>query len=387
MNDAITASLKRREKWEKVAIKDKIDIFLNAANLASTKYRMDLIAATMIGQAKTVYQAEIDAAVEFADFLRFNAYFVKEMYKYQPISENPKVVQNFFRFRGIEGFIAAITPFNFTAIGGNLASAPVLMGNVVLWKPSDNAILSNYVAFKVLQEAGIPKGVINFVPCDGPTFIKLITKHPDLAGINFTGSVPVFKQLWKETANNLDIYKAYPRLSGECGGKNYHFIHNSADIDNVVFQTIRSAFEFGGQKCSACSRLYVPQSLWPQIKAKMIKNVENIKVKSPLEYDTFYSAVIDEKAFNKIKSYIDYAKSVSNITVIAGGQTDSSEGYFVSPTIVECEDPKGKLMTEEIFGPILSVYVYDDDKLEATLDLIKSTTNYALTGAIFGKDQ
>lgn len=249
---------------------DKINIFMRAADLVSGKYRAKMLASTMLGQGKTIYQAEIDAAAEFADFLRFNAYFAKEMSKYKPISESPDKVLNHYRLRGIEGFVAAISPFNFTAIGGNLASAPALMGNVVLWKPSDTAILSSYYAFKILEEAGVPPGVINFLPSDGPVFGEVITSQPTLAGINFTGSVATFKYLWKKTAENLDVYRNYPRLSGECGGKNYHFVHESADLTNVVVNTIRSAFEYGGQKCSACSRLYVPESKWTQVRCELI---------------------------------------------------------------------------------------------------------------------
>ncbi|XP_015784183.1 delta-1-pyrroline-5-carboxylate dehydrogenase, mitochondrial [Tetranychus urticae] len=386
LTKAIETSLEKREAWERVPMKEKIEIFKKASDLVATKYRYDLLAATMLGQGKTVFQAEIDAGAEFADFLRFNAFFAKEMTKYQPISENVSVVKNSFRYRGLEGFIAAISPFNFTAIGGNLASAPTLMGNVVLWKPSDTAILSNYLAFKVLEEAGVPPGVINFVPCDGPVFGNTITQSRWLAGINFTGSIGTFKHLWKQVAQNLDLYLNYPRLVGECGGKNYHFVHSSADIDNVVVNTIRSAFEYSGQKCSACSRLYVPKSIWPEIKKKMLDICGKMKLGSPLEFDTFLSAVIDEKAFNRIKGYIDHAKKSSSCQIIAGGETDDSTGYFVKPTIIECNDLNDKLFNEEIFGPVLTVYQYDDASVDQALRLVHRNTHYSLTGAIFGQD-
>lgn len=416
MNKAIETSLERREKWEQVPLKEKIHIFLRAADLVATKYRYDLLAATMLGQGKTVFQAEIDAAGEFADFLRFNAFFAKEMIKYQPISENPSVLKNSFRYRGIEGFIAAISPFNFTAIGGNLASAPTLMGNVVLWKPSDTAILSNYLSFKILQEAGVPPGVINFVPSDGPVFGDSITSSRWLAGINFTGSVGTFKHLWKQTASNLDVYLNYPRLVGECGGKNYHFVHSSADVVNVSVNSIRSAFEYSGQKCSACSRLYVPKSKWPeviyystflftrrfipikfelsliffsfysQIKSEMLKIINEMKVSSPLEFDSFTSSVIDEKAFNRIRGYIDHARESSSCQIIAGGEVDKSIGYFIKPTIIECNDLNDRLFNEEIFGPVLAVYQYEDSNVQETLRQVHRNTHFALTGAIFGQD-
>ncbi|XP_053209405.1 delta-1-pyrroline-5-carboxylate dehydrogenase, mitochondrial-like [Panonychus citri] len=386
LNKAIETSLERREKWEQVPLKEKIHIFLRAADLVATKYRYDLLAATMLGQGKTVFQAEIDAAGEFADFLRFNAFFAKEMIKYQPISENPSVLKNSFRYRGIEGFIAAISPFNFTAIGGNLASAPTLMGNVVLWKPSDTAILSNYLSFKILQEAGVPPGVINFVPSDGPVFGDSITSSRWLAGINFTGSVGTFKHLWKQTASNLDVYLNYPRLVGECGGKNYHFVHSSADVVNVSVNSIRSAFEYSGQKCSACSRLYVPKSKWPEIKSEMLKIINEMKVSSPLEFDSFTSSVIDEKAFNRIRGYIDHARESSSCQIIAGGEVDKSIGYFIKPTIIECNDLNDRLFNEEIFGPVLAVYQYEDSNVQETLRQVHRNTHFALTGAIFGQD-
>ena len=348
---------------------------------------MKLNAATMLGQGKTVIQAEIDAAAELADFFRFNAMFASELLDYQPISPNPSETLNTFRYRSLEGFVASISPFNFTAIGGNLASAPALMGNVVLWKPSDTAVLSNYVVFRLLEEAGFPPGVINFLPSDGPTFGDAVMSSPELSGINFTGSVATFRRLWKQTASNLDLYKGFPRLVGECGGKNYHLVHPSAQVDTVVPSTIRSAFEFSGQKCSACSRLYAPRSLWSQIKEGLLETRKNIKLGSPLEYDTFLSAVIDEKAFDRITGYLNHAKSSSTLEILGGGNSDKSQGYMVEPTIVVTTDPRDKIMTEEIFGPILSVFVYEDNQFDQILDLVDSSTPYALTGALFCQDQ
>ncbi|GIY84824.1 hypothetical protein CDAR_282181 [Caerostris darwini] len=323
---AIYESQAVRTEWEKTPLSERIKLFLKAADLVSGKYRMDLNATTMLGQGKNIMQAEIDAAAELADFFRYNAYFAKELTRFQPLSPDPKTTTNTFRFRGIEGFIASISPFNFTAIGGNLATGPTLMGNVILWKPSDTAMLSNYIIFKLLKEAGFPPGVINFIPADGPVFGDVITKSEDLAGINFTGSLKTFKLLWKLTSENVDIYKNFPRLVGECGGKNYHFIHKTADVKSVVTSSIRSAFEYSGQKCSALDRMYVPESLWPQIKEGLLEIRNQIKVGSPLEPDTFVSAVIDDRAFKKIKELIDFAEVSQDCTILAGGQCNDSKG-------------------------------------------------------------
>ncbi|KAK9505066.1 hypothetical protein O3M35_009214 [Rhynocoris fuscipes] len=348
--------------------------------------RQILNAATMLGQSKTIIQAEIDSAAELIDFIRFNAYFAKEASKYQPISPDRNVTLNSLRYRGLDGFVAAVSPFNFTAIGGNLAYTPALMGCSTLWKPSDTALLSNYKIFKIMTEAGVPPGVVNFVPADGPVFGDTITSSPHLAGINFTGSVPTFNRLWTQVGKNIDRYKNYPRLIGECGGKNYHFVHPSANIETVITATIRSAFEFCGQKCSACSRMYVPESLWPKIKEGLLELRKKLKIGDVQEFDSFSSAVIDDKAFKRISSYIDHAKSSSNLKVIGGGKYDDKKGYFVEPTIVESKDPKDKIMTEEIFGPVVSIYAYPDNKLEDALKLVDKSTPYALTGAIFAED-
>uniref|UniRef100_A0A2K5CKH3 Delta-1-pyrroline-5-carboxylate dehydrogenase, mitochondrial n=1 Tax=Aotus nancymaae TaxID=37293 RepID=A0A2K5CKH3_AOTNA len=335
LNKAIEAALAARKEWDLKPIADRAQIFLKAADLLSGPRRAEILAKTMVGQGKTVIQAEIDAAAELIDFFRFNAKFAVELEGEQPLSVPPST--NSIVYRGLEGFVAAISPFNFTAIGGNLAGAPALMGNVVLWKPSDTAMLASYAVYRVLREAGLPPNIIQFVPADGPLFGDTVTSSEHLCGINFTGSVPTFKHLWKQVAQNLDRFRTFPRLAGECGGKNFHFVHRSAEVDSVVSGTLRSAFEYGGQKCSACSRLYVPHSLWPQIKRRLLEEHGQIKVGDPAEdFGTFFSAVIDAK---------------------------------------------------EIFGPVLTVYVYPDDKYKETLQLVDSTTSYGLTGAVFSKDK
>ncbi|XP_062602562.1 delta-1-pyrroline-5-carboxylate dehydrogenase, mitochondrial-like [Saccostrea cucullata] len=383
---AIDNSLKARKQWAKTPIEKRAEIFMTAAEMISKEKRMDLLATTMIGQAKNIWQAEIDAAAELVDFLKFNCQFARDMTSYQPLSPEIDTVQNSAVYRGCEGFWAAITPFNFTAIGGHLCSAPALMGNVCLWKPSDTAMLSNYTVYKIYREAGLPPGIINFVPADGPVFGDVITKSPNLAGVNFTGSVRTFKTIWKSVAQNLDSYISYPKLIGECGGKNFHFIHKSADVTSVVVGTIRSAFEYGGQKCSACSRMYIPQSMWPEVKRKMLDILSQIKLGSALDNTVFLSAVIDDKAFKRIKSYIDYAKDSPNLTVIAGGQCDDSQGYFVEPTLIETTDPQDRIMQEEIFGPVLTVFPYPDDEYMKYAELATKTSPYALTGAVFAKE-
>lgn len=384
---AISVAVETQKKWDRTPLVDRLRIWEKAADLMAGPYRQTLNAATMLGQAKTVVQAEIDSAAELIDFIRMNAYYMKENTKYQPISENLKVTKNSMRYRGIDGFIAAVSPFNFTAIGGNLAYTPALMGNSVLWKPSDTALLSNYVIFKIMREAGLPPGVVNFVPADGPVFGDNITASPHLAGINFTGSVPTFNRLWTQVGQNINKYKNFPRLIGECGGKNYHFVHPSADVQSVVNGTIRSAFEFCGQKCSACSRMYVPESLWGEIKKGLLEIRSKLKVGDVTDFSNFTSAVIDDKAFARIKSYIEHAKSSSNLEIIGGGEYDDSKGYFIQPTIVVSKDPKDKIMTEEIFGPILSIYVYKDQDVNKALELVGTSTEFALTGAVFAKDE
>ncbi|XP_032156495.1 delta-1-pyrroline-5-carboxylate dehydrogenase, mitochondrial isoform X2 [Sapajus apella] len=386
LNKAIEAALAARKEWDLKPVADRAQIFLKAADLLSGPRRAEILAKTMVGQGKTVIQAEIDAAAELIDFFRFNAKFAVELEGEQPLSMPPST--NSTVYRGLEGFVAAISPFNFTAIGGNLAGAPALMGNVVLWKPSDTAMLASYAVYRVLREAGLPPNIIQFVPADGPLFGDTVTSSEHLCGINFTGSVPTFKHLWKQVAQNLDRYRTFPRLAGECGGKNFHFVHRSADVDSVVSGTLRSAFEYGGQKCSACSRLYVPHSLWPQIKRRLLEEHSRIKVGDPAEdFGTFFSAVIDAKSFGRIKKWLEHARSSPSLTILAGGKCDDSVGYFVEPCIVESKDPQEPIMKEEIFGPVLTVYVYPDDKYKETLQLVDSTTSYGLTGAVFSQDK
>ncbi|XP_008587687.1 PREDICTED: delta-1-pyrroline-5-carboxylate dehydrogenase, mitochondrial [Galeopterus variegatus] len=386
LNKAIEAALAARKEWDLKPVADRAQVFLKAADILSGPRRAEILAKTMVGQGKTVIQAEVDAAAELIDFFRFNAKFAVELEQEQPISVPPST--NSVVYRGLEGFVAAISPFNFTAIGGNLAGAPALMGNVVLWKPSDTAMLASYAVYRILREAGLPPNIIQFVPADGPTFGDTVTSSEHLCGINFTGSVPTFKHLWKQVAQNLDQYRTFPRLAGECGGKNFHFVHCSADVDSVVSGTVRSAFEYGGQKCSACSRLYVPRSLWPQIKGRLLEEHGRIKVGNPAEdFGTFFSAVIDAKSFGRIKKWLEHAQSSPSLTVLAGGKCDDTVGYFVEPCIIETKDPQETIMKEEIFGPVLTVYVYPDDKYKETLQLVDSTTSYGLTGAVFAQDK
>lgn len=386
INDAIENNLSVRAEWENSSFEFRSGIFLKAADILANAKRPDILASTMLGQGKTVFQAEIDAACELIDFLRFNVQFLYEALKYKPLDVANHTTNNML-LRGLEGFVAAIAPFNFTAIGGNLCTAPALMGNVVLFKPSDTAVFSSYVLYKILREAGLPPGVINFVPSAGPDFGETITKSPDLAGINFTGSVPTFRWLWKNVGQNLEVFRTFPRLSGECGGKNFHLVHESGDAESASVATIRSAYEYSGQKCSACSRLYVPESKWPLIKEKLISMIKDLKVASPLEFDTFTSAVIDETSFNRIENYINYGKSRSDVELLAGGRSDKSRGWYIHPTLFQVKDPRDKLMREEIFGPVLTVYVYKNSEYDKVLDLIDTTTPYALTGSIFAADK
>uniref|UniRef100_A0A158PB28 Delta-1-pyrroline-5-carboxylate dehydrogenase n=1 Tax=Angiostrongylus cantonensis TaxID=6313 RepID=A0A158PB28_ANGCA len=366
IHDAIDVALEARIPWERKPLKERADILLHAADLAGGKYRMKLNAATMLGQGKSIVQAEIDAACELIDFFRFNAMYALQLEKYEPIST--KISTNTMCYRGMEGFVAAIAPFNFTAIGGNLASAPALMGNVVLWKPSDTAVLSNYIIYELLEEAGIPPGVISFLPSSGPVFGEMITSNPNLSAINFTGSVATFKTLWRNVAENLDKYVTFPKLIGECGGKNFHFVHPSANADHCCSHTLlflgtaRSAWEYGGQKCSACSRIYVPKSRWDEIFQK-IKEIHN-----------------------QIK--LEYAKRGGDgAKILLGGNCDDSKGYFIDATLIQVTNLRSRLISEEIFGPILTAYVYEDDNVENILSTIKEHSVYGLTGAVFSEDK
>ncbi|OXB77269.1 UNVERIFIED_CONTAM: hypothetical protein H355_002261 [Colinus virginianus] len=370
INKAINAAVAARKEWDLKPIQDRAQIFLKAADMLSGPRRAELLAKTMVGQGKTVIQAEIDAAAELIDFFRFNAKYALELEGKQPLSVEAST--NSMVYRGLEGFVAAVSPFNFTAIGGNLAGAPALMGNVVLWKPSDAALLSSYAVYRILLEAGLPPNVIQFVPADGPVFGDAVTSSEHFSGLNFTGSVPTFKRLWKQVSENLDRYRNFPRLAGECGGKNFHLVHSSADVSSVVNGTLRSAFEYGGQKCSACSRLYAPRSLWPQIKAKLLEETKKIKVGD---------------SFARIKKWLEHAKTSPNLSILTGGGCDDSVGYFVEPCIVESQDPTDPIMKEEIFGPILTVYVYPEERFREVLELIDTTTPYGLTGAVFAQER
>jgi 1-pyrroline-5-carboxylate dehydrogenase len=386
IQEAIENALEAKRDWERWPFEERATVYLKAADLLSTKYRAELCAAVMLGQGKNVWQAEIDASVETIDFWRFSAKFAQDLMAQQP-TENAFGVWNRQEYRALEGFVAAITPFNFIAIASNLHSSPSIMGNTCLWKPSPTSILGCWVIYKILKEAGLPDGVLNFLPADGPLFGDAIFQHPDLAGVHFTGSTDTFAVIWRAIADNLRPYNSYPRVVGETGGKNFHFVHSSADVESVIFNTIRSAFEYQGQKCSAASRLYAPADLWPQIKEGLVENIKKIKVGPVEEFDSFMCAVIDEASFRRIASYIDLAKASDDYEVIAGGGYDDSKGWFVEPTVIVTTDPNSKLMTDEIFGPVLTVYVYEPEAFEATLTLCDHTSKYALTGAVFARDR
>ncbi|KAG8778610.1 1-pyrroline-5-carboxylate dehydrogenase [Ceratobasidium sp. 428] len=383
---AIQGAIAARNEWESLPWPDRAAIFLRAAELVSGKYRYELMAATMLGQGKNAWQAEIDAAAELADFLRFGVKFVEELYSQQP-SKNAPGVWNRVEYRGLEGFVLAVSPFNFTAIGGNLSAAPALVGNVIVWKPSPAATYSNYIIHKIFTEAGVPPGVIQFVPGPPADVVQQAIAHPEFAALHFTGSTHVFKQLWKDIASNMDKYRGYPRIVGETGGKNFHLVHPSADIGSVVQQSIRAAFEYQGQKCSALSRLYVPSSLWNGgLKDKLLQDVGKISVGPATDPKNFIGPVIGKPAFDKITGYFQKAKDAGG-EILVGGTADGSKGYFIQPTVILTKDPKSVTMVEEIFGPVLTVYVYEDEKFDETCKLIDSTTTYALTGSIFSNDR
>jgi len=387
LKEAIQVSLDAKKLWDALPFADRAAIFLKAADLLAHKYRFECLAATMLGQSKTVWQAEIDAAAETIDFLRFNPKFAEEIYEQQP-PQNSRGCWNRVEYRPLEGYVVAISPFNFTAIGANLPTAPAIMGNVVLWKPASTSILSNWVIFKVLKEAGLPDGVINFLPGSGAVIGDILINSPHFAGLHFTGSTGVFNGIMFKSAQNLNnnLYKGYPRIVGETGGKDFHFIHKSADLDNAVNQTVRAAFEYQGQKCSACSRAYVPDNLWPDFKKKLTSAISQLKPGQPDDFKTTFAAVIDKNSFNNIKNYIDEAKKSADCEII-GGEYDDSTGYFVHPTVIVCKNPKYRTMEEEIFGPVLSIYVYPADQYEETLRICDETSPYALTGSIFALDR
>ena len=380
---AIETSVKAQREWSQWAWEDRAAIFLRAAELLATTWRDTINAATMLGQSKTVYQAEIDAACELIDFWRLNAHYAQEIYAEQPMSSAG--VWNMTDYRGLEGFVYAISPFNFTAIGGNLSGSPALMGCGVIWKPAATAILSSYYVMRVLEAAGLPPGVINFVPGDSVMISDKLLVHRDLAGVHFTGSTGVFNSMWKTIGANMPNYRTYPRIVGETGGKDFIMAHPSAEPQSLAVALVRGAFEYQGQKCSAASRAYVPRSLWPAVRDAAVAMIKDIGVGDVRDFRNFMGAVIDQKSFTKISEYLDDAKK--NATIIVGGGTDGSKGYFVEPTLIEAPTADYRLMCEEIFGPVLTVFVYDDDKWNETLETLDRTSPYALTGAIFSNDR
>ena len=382
---AIDAALRARHDWSEMHWEQRASIFLKAAELMSGPYRSLINAATMIGQSKNVYQAEIDAACEMIDFLRFNVQFMREIYAQQPISS--KGVYNRVEQRPLEGFVFALTPFNFTAIAGNLPTAPAMMGNTVVWKPANTQILAASILMEIFIEAGVPPGVINLVYVSGPDAGEEIFKHPDFAGIHFTGSTGVFQDIWKTIGNNISKYKSYPRIVGETGGKDFILAHPSADVAALSANLIRGSFEYQGQKCSAASRAYIPKSLWPQVKERLVKDIQSFKIGPTEDLSNFINAVIDEKSFDKLAKYIDNAKADPTVEIIAGGTYDKSKGWFIHPTVIVAKDPFYVTMCEELFGPVLSIFVYEDDTFDETLDIIDRTGIYALTGAIFSQDR
>ncbi len=382
---AMEASLHAQKEWQNLKWEHRAAIFLKAADLLAGPWRSTLNAATMLGQSKTAHQAEIDSACELIDFFRFNIGFVEEIYQDQPYSTLHE--WNRIEYRPLEGFVLAISPFNFTAIGGNLPTAPAMLGNVVLWKPAGTAVYSNYFIMKLLQEAGLPDGVINFIPCGGNELSDVVVADRNFAGIHFTGSTRVFEIIWQNIGRNIDSYKSYPRIVGETGGKDFVFAHNSCDVQALKTALIRGAFEYQGQKCSAASRAYLPASVYAQIKDELIADVQGIRVGSVEDFSNFMGAVIDQKAFDKITSYIDFAKESPEAELLCGGNYDDTTGYFIQPTIIKTTNPKFKTMEEEIFGPVLTVYVYQDQDFEQALQLCDQTSPYGLTGAIFAQDR
>ena len=382
---AIEAALKAKPTWEAMPWPEKAAIFLRAADLLTGPYRYKMMAATMLCQSKNAYQAEIDCICELADFWRFNVYFAQEIYKQQPLSV--RNTWNRTDWRPLEGFVFALTPFNFTAIAGNLPTAPAILGNVAVWKPAESQIYSAAVIMEILEAAGLPPGVVNLIYVDGPTAGDVIFSHPDFAGLHFTGSTGVFQRLWKTISDNLPSYRTYPRIVGETGGKDFVVAHPSADPKAVAVALLRGSFEFQGQKCSAASRAYVPRSLWPAVEAQLVADLKSITMGTTEDFRNFVNAVIDERAFDKISRYIAEAKQSDKVQVVSGGNFDKSKGYFIEPTVLLVSDPYYTTMCEEIFGPVLSIYVYEDDAFEQTLDIVSNTSPYALTGAVLSTDR
>jgi len=382
---AIDAALKAKASWEAMAWEERAAIFLKAADLLATKYRYHINGATMLGQSKNVYQAEIDAACELIDFLRFNVHFLSEIYRQQPISAPG--MHNRMEWRALEGFVLAVTPFNFTAIGGNLPASAAMCGNVVVWKCANTQIYSAQMFMKVLLEAGLPDGVINLVFVDGPTIGEICFNHPDFAGVHFTGSTGVFNHMWATIGANMPKYKTYPRIVGETGGKDFVLIHKSADVDAAVTALARGSFEYQGQKCSAASRAYLPSNIADRIKTKLVAEVETMKMGTTEDFGNFINAVIDERSFDKLKKYIDAAKKDRKAKILTGGNCSKKDGFFIEPTIIEVKDPKYVTMYEELFGPVLTIYTYPADDFEKAITLVDTTSPYALTGAVLAQDR
>ena len=383
VHEALAAAKRAQTEWANWPWEDRAAVILRAAELLATKYRATLNAATMLGQSKTAYQAEIDSACELIDFWRFNAHYAQELYREQPLSSPG--MWNQLDYRPLEGVVYAVTPFNFTAIGGNLPTAPALMGNVVVWKPAATAMLSAYYVMRILEEAGLPPGVINLLPGDPVAISEVVLAHRDLAGVHFTGSTTVFNSMWKTIGSNMSGYASYPRIVGETGGKDFIVAHPSADPDALAVAIVRGGYEYQGQKCSAASRVYVPQSLWSRVRDRVVAMIEEIKVGDVRDFRNFMGAVIDRRAFEKIGGYIDDAKQ--NATVLAGGGCDGKKGWFIEPTLIEAHEPGYRSLCEEIFGPVVSAYVYDDARWTETLAIVDRTSPYALTGAVFATDR
>jgi 1-pyrroline-5-carboxylate dehydrogenase len=382
---AINAALDAKSEWMNLAWMERAAIMAKAAELISKKYRYQINAATMLGQGKNAFQAEIDSACESVDYLRFNNYFASLIYMEQPKSENETI--NRIEYRPLEGFVYTITPFNFTAIASNLNASVTLMGNTTVWKPASTSLLSNYYLMKILEEAGLPAGVINFVPGSGALISKIILKHKDLAGIHFTGSNSTFNTIWKQVSENLHLYKSYPKIVGETGGKDFIFAHKSANPLTLATSIIRGSFEYQGQKCSAASRAYIPASIWDETRQHILKMLSEIKIGDVLDFHNFVNSIIDEVSFDKIMSYIKIAKSSKDVKIIAGGNGDKTKGYFIEPTVIVTKNPHFITMEEEIFGPVMSIYIYEDDQFEETLKICDETSPYGLTGSIFSNDK
>lgn len=387
VHDAINAALEAKEAWENMSWANRSAIFLKAADLVAGPYRARINAATMIQQSKTIFQAEIDSACELADFLRFNVQYATEIYNEQPYTHSHSTIWNRVDYRPLEGFTFAITPFNFTAIAGNLPTSMAMMGNTVVWKPSLSQMYSAHIVMEIFEEAGMPPGVINMIATDPQETADIVFSHPDFAGLHYTGSTEVFQNIWTVIGANIKKYRTYPRIVGETGGKDFVMVHKSSKAQQVITALIRGAFEFQGQKCSAASRAYIPDNLWPEVKQGLVDTMAELKMGSPRDFENFITAVIHEGAFDKLASYIDRAKADKDAEIIAGGNYDKSKGYFVEPTVVVTTDPKYVTMETELFGPVLTIYVYPADQYEETLTLVDETSPYALTGSLFSEDR